>query len=152
MFETPRALTEEAFEEALWNRLDALHRLDRLRYDWDPTVSSDPDSRRFSFSLMGEACFVVGLHPNASRRARRFSSPALVFNLHRQFEELRTEGRYEGLRDTIRARDTAFDGSVNPMVAGFGEVSEARQYSGRRVGPEWSCPFHPVRDPREEAA
>jgi len=85
---------------------------------------------------------VVGLHPRASRRARRFAAPALVFNLHDQFERLRADGRYETLRRTILARDLAFSGSLNPMLARFGEVSEARQYSGRAVEPGWSCPFH----------
>ena len=44
------------------------------------------------FSLSGTAFFVVGLHPNASRPARQFSSPVLVFNLHAQFERLRADG------------------------------------------------------------
>jgi FPC/CPF motif-containing protein YcgG len=33
-------------------------------------------------------------------------------------------------------------GTVNPMLAEFGEQSEARQYSGRDVGEIWKCPFH----------
>jgi FPC/CPF motif-containing protein YcgG len=27
------------------------------------------------------------------------------------------------------------------MLEDFGENSEARQYSGRKVGEEWKCPF-----------
>ena len=34
----------------------------------------------------GEAFFVVGQHPGASRTARRYTRPTLIFNLHDQFE------------------------------------------------------------------
>lgn len=69
----------------------------------------------------------------------------LVFNLHEQFEKLRAEGRYERMRERILDRDLAIAGSLNPMLARHGEASEARQYSGRAVEPDWGCPF---RDPR----
>ena len=39
-------------------------------------------------------------------------------------------------------RDEAIAGSRNPMLARHGEASEARQYSGRAVDPDWRCPFH----------
>ena len=65
----------------------------------------------------------------------------MVFNLHDQFEVLRAQQRYEKLRASIVARDVAVAGSPNPMLARHGEISEARQYSGRMVGPEWKCPF-----------
>jgi FPC/CPF motif-containing protein YcgG len=68
-----------------------------------------------------------------------------VFNLHDQFERLREEGRYERMRERIIERDVAIAGSVNPMLARHGEASEARQYSGRKVSENWTCPF---RDPR----
>ena len=73
----------------------------------------------------------------------------LVFNLHDQFEQLRAEGRYERIRATILDRDLDLAGSVNPMLARHGETSEAAQYSGRAVGPDWQCPF---RDPRTNDA
>ena len=53
-----------------------------------PRVSADPDNPHFSLSFGGEAFFVVGLHPDASRPARRFARPTMVFNLHDQFETL----------------------------------------------------------------
>ena len=137
---TPR-LDEAGFESALWARLSALHALDRQTHAWDPTVSDDPASPRFSMSIGGRAFYVVGLHPGASRPARRFGSAALVFNLHSQFEALRADGRFGKLRDTIIDRDEAFSGSENPMLTVHGEASEARQYSGRAVGAEWRCPF-----------
>ena len=93
-------------------------------------------------SFAGEAFFVVGLHPQASRPARRFETPALVFNLHDQFQVLREQQRYEKLRSAILTRDEQLAGSVNPMLARHGELSEARQYSGRIVGTDWKCPFH----------
>ena len=67
----------------------------------------------------------------------------IVFNLHDQFAQLRKAGRYERMRAVILARDTAFDGHPNPMIARHGDVSEARQYSGREVGDGWVCPFAP---------
>ncbi|HSN10910.1 MAG TPA: guanitoxin biosynthesis heme-dependent pre-guanitoxin N-hydroxylase GntA, partial [Propionibacteriaceae bacterium] len=88
----------------------------------------------------GVAFFVVGMHPRASRIARRTPWPVLVFNLHRQFEALRASERYERMRDTIRRRDVRLQGSVNPMVADHGSVSEARQYSGRAVRTGWEPP------------
>lgn len=142
VFAAAGRLTEKNFEQALWQRLQALHEIDRRQFGWDPSVSSDPHSPRFSMSIGGHAFYVVGLHPSSSRRARRFRQPVLVFNLHSQFERLRTDGRYEKLRQSIIRRDIAYAGSANPMLAVHGESSEARQYSGRRVDAEWRCPFH----------
>ena len=138
--QTPN-LSEAEFEAALWQRLQAMHALDAREFGWDPSVSADPASPRFSMSFGGRAFYVVGLHPAASRRARRFPFAALVFNLHSQFETLREDGRYEKMRAAITERDVAYSGSRNPMLKVYGEASEARQYSGRIVGAEWQCPF-----------
>jgi FPC/CPF motif-containing protein YcgG len=136
-------MDEAAFEQAMWARIQSLSDKDGwLGQAWDPRVSADVADPHFSLSFGGEAFFVVGLHPKASRPARRFEAPVMVFNPHDQFERLRAEGRYEGLRESIIARDVALAGSPNPMITRFGEASEARQYSGRAVGPEWACPFH----------
>jgi FPC/CPF motif-containing protein YcgG len=137
--ETP-PLDEEQFEKALWSRLNSLHELDDA--DWDESVSADPDDKNFSFSLGGKAFYIVGMHPGASRPARRLPYPALVFNLHEQFERLRADGRYHTMRQIIRRRDTALAGSINPMLLDFGTRSEAIQYSGRSIEGAWSCPFH----------
>jgi FPC/CPF motif-containing protein YcgG len=53
-------------------------------------VSADPNDPHFSLSFGGEAFFVVGLHPRASRPARRFERPAPIFNLRDQFEQQRS--------------------------------------------------------------
>ncbi|WP_426701953.1 guanitoxin biosynthesis heme-dependent pre-guanitoxin N-hydroxylase GntA [Rhodanobacter sp. Col0626] len=142
LFPCSARLSEEAFEMALWRRLEAIHAIDRVRFGWDTSVSDDPASARFSMSVGGKAFYVVGLHPAASRRARRFRCPVLVFNLHSQFERLRADGRYEKLRQAIIQRDIAYSGSANPMLAVHGKSSEARQYSGREVDTQWVCPFH----------
>lgn len=81
---------------------------------------------------------MVGLHPSASRLA---PMPMLVFNLHEQFQRLRAGGGYDRMRETIRRRDRNFQGTNNPMVADHGEISEARQYSGRAVEVGWRAPF-----------
>jgi uncharacterized protein len=124
----------------LWEQLAELHELDREHHEWDETVSRDPADPRFAFSFAGRAFFVVGLSPQAERWARRFPWPLLAFNAHFQFEKLREDGRFEGIRDTVRQRDANIEGDVNPNVEDFGEHTEARQYSGRSVPNDWSCP------------
>ena len=142
IFQQEADLTEAAFEQSLWIKLQSLADKDEwLGYPLDARVSADSNDPHFSLSFGGEAFFVVGLHPNASRPARRFERPVLVFNLHAQFERLRAEGRYEKLRGAILARDVALAGDVNPMLARHGTMSEARQYSGRAVAEDWKCPF-----------
>jgi len=139
--------TEEEFERDLWTRVQSLEDKDAWHGQaYDRRVSSHPNSPHFSLSFGGQAFFVVGLHPSASRPARRFERPALVFNLHDQFERLREEGRYETLRTRIIARDLAVSGSINPMLARHGEASEASQYSGRLVEGGWTAPFNPPKE------
>jgi uncharacterized protein len=92
-------------------------------------------------SFAAEAYFVIGLHPKASRPARRFAVPAITFNPHDQFETLRRQDRYARLRERISKRDEALAGSRNPMLQAFGENSEATQYSGRIVDAAWQCPY-----------
>lgn len=142
VFEGPRTLSEARFETALWERLQSLSDKDRWQGQrYDSRVSPDPADPHFAMSFAGQGFFVVGLHPHASRPARRFRAPALVFNLHDQFTRLRAANRYEKLRGAILARDEALAGSINPMLVRHGEASEARQYSGRQVGSDWQCPF-----------
>jgi len=140
VFPEAEVVSEMEFENLLWRQLQFLHEQDTE--DWDPTVSADPEDSNFSFSIGGKAFYVVGLHPKASRQARRAPYPTLVFNLHSQFEKLREMGVYQKVRDKIRERDAALQGSINPVLQDFGEQSEARQYSGRNVEKNWKCPFH----------
>lgn len=139
IFRGPRITDEEHFEQLLWSQLQRLHAADDE--PWSDEVSPDPNDQHFAFSAAGTPYFVVGLHPMASRDARRAGSPVLVFNLHEQFEALRASGQFPRMRDLIRERDEQLQGTVNPMVGDHGEASEARQYSGREVGPGWQAPF-----------
>ena len=143
LFDAPRHLDECGFERRLWSTLQRLHDLDSARGGtWASDVATEPDDPRFSLSLCGHPFFVIGLHPNASRIARRFEAPALVFNSHRQFDRLRADGRYAKMQAATRERDLALQGSLNPNLADFGSAPETRQYSGRAVEPDWRCPFH----------
>ncbi|MDF9796387.1 FPC/CPF motif-containing protein YcgG [Catalinimonas alkaloidigena] len=134
--------SELDFENRIWMQLQKLNDSEMNKQNWDPAVSSNPEESNFSFSFNGTAFFVVGLHPKASRRARRFGYTAMAFNLHRQFEQLREKGVYENMKKVIREREVSYDGSVNPMLKDHGEGLEAPQYSGRKVDKNWKCPFH----------
>ena len=142
LFPSEVVADEQDFEARLWTHLQRMHDYDASLHDWDRAVSADPEDARFSFSIGGRAWYVIGLHPQASRRARRLDTVALVFNPHRQFDDLRARGKFATVRDLIRQRDKRLQGSINPMLADHGESSEARQYSGRAVPAGWKCPFH----------
>jgi uncharacterized protein len=142
-FTSPVCQDETSFESLVWRQLQALHDEDQSEHDWDPTVTADPSDPHFAFSVGGRAYFVVGLHAAASRWARRFAWPTLVFNPHEQFDRLRADGLFTRFRDQIRARDRALQHELNPMLSNFGDESEARQYAGRRVEDDWQCPFQP---------
>ena len=133
---------EFVWEESLWAQLKNLHEIDRKQFVWDTSVSSNPEDVNFSFSIAGTGFFIVGLYPKSSRKARRFSRMALVFNPHALFDRLRENGRYNRLQKTIRKRELKLQGSLNPNLSDFGTQSEARQYSGRAVEENWKCPFH----------
>jgi FPC/CPF motif-containing protein YcgG len=141
MFPNARFSNEEEFEHSMWQLLKNLHTLDSQHFKWDPEVSKDPDNLKFSYSFGQRAFFVVGLHPESSRKARQFKIPTLAFNLHSQFEGLRSRGRFETMKMAIRENELKLQGSINPMLADYGEGFEARQYSGRKVNSSWECPF-----------
>jgi FPC/CPF motif-containing protein YcgG len=144
LFREPADLDEAGFEKLLWEELRQMNRLDAPLHPWDPAVSPDPDDPHFGFSFAGTAFFVVGLHPNSSRTARRFPWPVLVFNPHAQFVRLREAGRWERMQQVIRSREEKLQGSLNPNLADHGTATEARQYSGREVEPDWHAPFVPA--------
>lgn len=140
MFREPVA-NEQDFHGKLWRHLQAMHDIDSVDHPWDPAVSDDATDEAFSFSVHARAFFVVGLHPQASRLARQAPFPCLVFNFHEQFEAMRASGKYQKLQQAIRSRDVALQGYINPVLARFGEASEAHQYSGLATGAEARCPF-----------
>jgi FPC/CPF motif-containing protein YcgG len=142
-FTEPAVVDEVAFEQRLWRTLQHLHDADATRHAWDASVSADPSDPHFGFSFATTAFFIVGLHAGSSRVTRRFAWPTLVFNPHQQFEQLKHSEHYTRFQRVIRAGETALQGGINPMLAEFGDRSEASQYSGRRVDAAWKCPFHP---------
>ena len=142
IFEGPAELDERNFEDLLWKRLQLLSVIDAKKFSYDKRVDPDPSAPDFSFSLGEEAFFVIGLYPASPRPARRFKFPAIVFNPHVQFEEMRRTNRYEKLKKIVRRRDIEYSGSINPMLADFGERSEVYQYSGNMYDEDWKCPLH----------
>src|SRR5690606_32243725 len=148
LFDGPSDTDEQRFEAMLWSQLQHRQDLDARRgTPWAEDVSRDPNDPRFSLSLAGHPFFVVGLHPGASRIARRFEVPTVGFHSHRPFARRRGAGRSGKRQAATRTRATALQGSTNPNLADFGTAAETRQYSGRKVEAEWTCPFH-VRRPR----
>ncbi len=143
VFDGPVASTEGEFERLLWKQLQNLHDIDALFFDWDSSVARDPEDPRFCFSFGGKAYFVIGLHAAASRLARRFAWPAIVFNAHEMFDRARAGGIFPKLQSTVRKRDQQLQGFINPVVQDYGTSSEAKQYSGRHVADDWQCPFQP---------
>jgi uncharacterized protein len=69
-----------------------------------------------------------------------------VFNPHQQFEELKKDHRYEKIKAVVRKRELRNTGSINPMLADFGERSETFQYSGQQYEAGWKCPLNTRHD------
>ena len=142
IFKDDKMSSEEEFETLLWKQLELLHVQDAgLDIDWNEDVSEDPDSPHFSMSIANHPFFVVGMHSEASRNARRSPFPVMVFNSNLQFEKLRSDGRFDKMKAIIRERERKLNGGINPMLNDFGDSSEARQYSGRFLPEQWKCPF-----------
>jgi FPC/CPF motif-containing protein YcgG len=142
-FKHPRFNKFENFEAAFWKILGGIRAIDDQAHPYDARVSSNPEDGNFSFSVNEEAFFILLLHPESPRKARQFNVPSIVFNPHRQFEDLRAKGTFQKVRSTIRARDERYQGSANPMLMDFGsEVSEIFQYSGKDYTAKAQCPFH----------
>jgi len=142
IFKHPLEIDEKVFDQFMWQRLQSLADKDSLRYHNDKRVSAEPWSAHFSFSLKEEAFFIIGMHANSSRAARRFMFPTLVFNPHQQFTELRELNRYDKMKQVVRKRDIAFSGSINPTLEDFDEASEVYQYSGLKHDEHWKCPLN----------
>lgn len=131
----------DKFEKFFWKVLKLMDETDKKYFRHDPRVSGDPFSPDFSFSIKEEAFFILALHPESPRFARRFRFPAIVFNPHQQFENLRKNGVYTRVRNIIRSRDKMLQGFINPMVQDFGERSEVFQYTGKTYTDESTIPF-----------
>ena len=129
---------EIEFERRLWQQLQLLHERESPDTPWDQTVSDDPEDPRFAFSFAGRALFVVGLHPESSRIARRFRWPTLVFNPHEQFERLRARGKFERLRAmrsaSARSRCRAASIPTSPISARRPTRGSIRDARSSRIG------------------
>ena len=141
IFTGPENITEDIFETLLWQRLQAFSNLDAARFGYDKRVSPDPASAEFSFSLKEEAYFILGLHAASSRTSRQFKYPALIFNPHAQFKQMKETNKYEMIKQAVRKRDNQFSGSVNPMLSDHGKSPEILQYSGKNYGSSFTCPL-----------
>ena len=141
LFNGPGEMSEEIFETLLWQRLQSISNLDAANYRYDSRVSSDTSSPDFAFSLKEEAFFIIGMHPYSSRASRQLAYPALVFNPHAQFEEMKETNKYEMMKKAVRKMDIIFSGSVNPMLDDFGKSPEIRQYSGKNYSSPLQCPL-----------
>jgi uncharacterized protein len=143
IFSAPQDITEAVYEIALWQRLQAISNIDAQHYKYDSRVSLDIHSSLFSFSIKEEALFIVGMHGASSRDARRFKYPAIVFNPHAQFEILKQTNKYKNLQSSIRKRDMALSGTINPMLSDHAIAMslEIVQYSGKDYGNLFSCPL-----------
>jgi FPC/CPF motif-containing protein YcgG len=141
LFETENYLSEDDFEAGMWNELSHLSSEEDKKEDWG-NWPMDPEHPGFSLCIDGERFFVVGLHPHSSRMARRFPRPALVFNLSRQFENLKQAGQFAPMKEAVRKRDIKLQGRANPMVVEHDDHWESIQYSGKENSKSWQCPFH----------
>ena len=119
------------FEKVFWKFLKQINVMDKIIYAPDPRVGSDTMANDFSFSLKSEAFFILALHPHSPRWARRFNYPAIVFNPHVQFENLKIKNIFKKIQNVIRTKDQLLQGFINPMLNDFGEKSEVFQYMGR---------------------
>ncbi len=146
-FAGPREVSEKRFERLLWEMLQELHEIDAQCFSWAPDVDIDPSSPNFSYSIGGVAFFLVGMSPRSSRMARRFPWPAIAFNFHGQFSDLREQGTWETMQAAIRQRDIALQGSINPELRDHGGGSQARQYSGcPHAQEDWTPNFRPLKN------
>ena len=141
LFKSGIPVSEIDFEDNLWLLLRRIHGEDKRMFEWDPSTNKDPSSEEFSFSVGGQSFFVVGIHVHSSRISRKFVYPAIAFNAHHQFEHLRSTNKFERMQTIIRRNDTRIQGGINPALQDYGNDSEAKQYSGRLVPPDWKCPF-----------
>jgi FPC/CPF motif-containing protein YcgG len=132
-FEGDMITSEAGFELALWRHLRAVH-------DHDPSGAGAPfgpdDEEDPGFYFADRDFFVVGLHPAASRWARRFAWPVLVFNALSHADALRATGKTERMRERILARDDELQGTTNPSLA----ACQLAQFSGAPTWSDWHCP------------
>lgn len=135
ILKNPEYLSFDHFEKIFWQFLRSVNVMDKAIYPHDPRVGSEVMDNDYSFSLKSEAFFILALHPQSPRWARRFKYPAIVLNPHVQFENLRLKNVFKKVQNVIRTKDKLLQGFINPMLNDFGEKSEVFQYTGRAYAP-----------------
>ena len=141
-FRMPKTMSEEMFELLLWKQLRLLHEEDvKNGMKWSKDYSDNPVDPQFGFSIGERAFFIVGLHPNSSRKARQFPIPAIAFNSHDQFKNLRRLKMLTEIRQVIRHTDQHQNGSMNPNLIPNEENSSAFEYSGKPIQSDWTPEF-----------
>ena len=140
-FVEPRTIPDEqAWDRQVWAFLQALHDADDA--PWDARFSADPESGDFALSLAGVGHLVVTLYPGATRYARRFAWPTLVFNpLEQDTDAFPDERDFARFQHLIRARDARLQGQVNPSLPATRDESQAPGFSGAPVPDTWRCPL-----------
>ena len=128
-FNEVKIYSEKDFECFLWDILTRLNDIDKNKYNWATGYSKNTDDKHFSFSVAGEAFFIIGLHPMAHRISRRFCIPTLVFNHHAMFDKLKVSGDFERYKTAIRKNEMRIQGVLNKHLHDFGDHSEASQYA-----------------------
>jgi FPC/CPF motif-containing protein YcgG len=141
-FRTPKDISEVAFEALLWKLLQLLHVEDvENGMKWADNYSDNPTDSKFGFSIGGRAFFVVGLHPNSSRKGRQFITPAVTFNSLEQFANLRQLKMFADVSQVVRNADIRQNKSINPNLILNEHHSDAFEYSGKLIQKGWTPDF-----------
>jgi hypothetical protein len=142
VFDGPFGIGEPVFEELLWAQLAGMRAVAPRADNGAGGTLAGRDDGDPGFGYGDRDFFVVGLHPSASRTARQFAWPTLVFNSLTHSEALQSAGRFELMQQRIRERDRRLHGTLNPNL----KRPQLAQFSGREVEDEWACPI--AIDPR----
>ena len=141
-FRAPTDMSETVFERLLWKQLQQLHQIDvQNGMKWNDNYSDDPIHPDFGFSVGGRAFFIVGLHPNSSRRAQQFVTPTITFNSLDQFQNFRRLALFNTIQHVIRNNDLIYNQSINPNLTSEDNKSAAFEYSGKLIQSNWIPPF-----------
>lgn len=118
VFDFDPPLTQYDYDLWMW------HTLDKISPNTSPKDRPD-----YAFTFEGEKLFVIGCHPNADRPERRSPVTAIVFTRHADFQHLRKTNVFYHFCTYIREKTRRVFGSVSPLLAHYGERSEAEQYA-----------------------
>jgi uncharacterized protein len=138
LFTGPPAQKSTTFESRIWTLLCQLARASSQ--PWPANATTDPGAPDFKFYFEGQAWFIVGLSPTASRRSRRSPTEGLAFNPSAMFEALRAGGAYDRMAARVRERDHGFSGDYFNSAVRLSCMGDAPQFSGEEFTPNWKCP------------